>query len=143
MGLIKTTTVFMLISLFVIALVTFAVNFGLDNDAGINLGDDSSYESLAGDLEEETDTFFTYSGDSLDAYQESTISSQTEASEGGTQFKVTTSNSLDMVKKGISAAWYNIFRGDDFEVVLYALLGLLTFILAAYAYKAWVGRNPD
>lgn len=144
MGFIKYTGALMLISLFAIALVTFAINFGLDNHSRINLVNDSEYSDIDTGLRSDVEVFYEGVNTSNDAFQTSTISSQTEASEGGTQFKVTPATSLSMAKRAISSAWSNIFgKGSSFGVIFTALIAMLAFVMALYAYKAWVGRNPD
>ncbi len=144
MGFIKFTTSLMLIALFSIVLVTYAINFAIDNNANVNLQDEEGYEGLDSDSRANISVYYTNVETASDAYGESTISSQTEASEGGTQFKVTTRSSLNMARKAIATGFSKIFGQDSaFSIVLTALLGILGFIMIMYAYKAWVGRNPD
>jgi len=144
MGYIKLTVSLMLIALFSISIIVFATNFAADNDAGVNLGDDDDFPNINSNLQDDVDEFYQAANTSSSAFQESTVSSQTESSEGGTQFKVTPVTSLAMARRAITAGWKKIFGADSsFNILFTALLGLLGFILAAYAYKAWVGRNPD
>jgi hypothetical protein len=49
-----------------------------------------------------------------------------------------------MAKKSITTAWEKVFGSDSgFGIVFTALISLIGFIVGLYAYKAWVGRNPD
>lgn len=144
MGFAKYTATIMMVALFTIAILTFAVNFGIDNDSSINIADDGDYSSIRSRLSDDVEVFYENVNVSNNAFQTSTISSQTEASEGGTQFKVTPTTSLSMAKRGITAGWTKIFgSGNEFSVVFTALISMLGFLMALYAYKAWVGRNPD
>ena len=144
MGFIKYTTSIMMIALFCIALITFSVNFAIDNDSTVSLADDEDFSSIKSGLESDVDVFYENVNTSNNAFQKSTISSQTEASEGGTQFKVTPGTSLSMGKRGIAAGWTKIFGSDSgFGVIFTALISILGFIMLLYGYKAWVGRNPD
>lgn len=132
-----------MIALFSIALITFAVNFGIDNDANINIGDDSGFSDVNTSLRSNLDEFHTGTGTSSTSFSESTISSQTEASEGGTQFKVTPWTSLAMATNSITTSWNRIFgQGSGFAIILTSLITVLTFIIGMYAYKGWVGRSP-
>ena len=134
----------MLIALFSIALITFAVNFANDNESEISLADDDSFVSVKDDVESEVDIFYEGVNTSNTAFQKSTISSQTEASEGGTQFKVTPTTSVAMATKSLSAGWKSIFGEDSgFGIFFTALVSMVSFIMILYAYKSWVGRNPD
>ncbi len=144
MGFIKFSTVTIMIALFSISLITFAINFAVDNDASITLEDDGTYNNAKAETQTDVEEFYSGSTTAFDSYQQSTISSQTEASEGGTQFKVTPATSVSMTKRTLTTAWKNIFGADSgFGIVLTALISILSLITIAYAYKAWVGRNPD
>jgi len=144
MGFIKYTTALMLVALFSIALVTFAINFASDNSASIDLSDDDDLSGMKDNIKSEVETFHANTETAGQAYAESTISSQTEASEGGTQFKVTPWNSLSMAREAVSSGWKKIFgEGAGFAVIFTGLVAILGFMMIMYAYKAWVGRNPD
>ena len=143
MSFLKFTASTIFIALFVIAIIAFAINFGIDNNATVNLGQDPDFSTLNTSMQNEVEDFYTQSNVSVDAFMKSTISSQTQASEGGTQYKVTTGNSLSMAKNGITNGFTKIFGSDSgFGVILTALISFLTLAGAAFAYKAWVGRDP-
>ena len=57
MGLIKYTTAFIMVALFGIAIITFAVNFAVDNDAGVSIADDSDYGGINVSSRSEIQTF--------------------------------------------------------------------------------------
>lgn len=138
----KYTVMLTSIALFVIALIAFAMNFAEDNNASINIADDG-YSSVKSGMESDAVTFYTNVNTSSSEYMKSTISSQTEASEGGTQFKVTPGTSLSMVKRALTTAWEKIFGSDsEFGVVLTALIAIFGFVLFMFAWKAWAGRSP-
>jgi len=144
MGQIQFITSLVLIGLFTIALVSFAINFAEDNGTTISLEDDSDYPSIKDNIEADIDVFYSNANTSSEAMYKSTISSQTEATEGGTAFKVGPSTALSMVQKSIRTAYTKIFGSDSgFGIFLTAFLSLLGFISVLYIYKAWAGRNPD
>lgn len=143
MGVIKYTILLTMVALFSIALFSFASHFAIDNDAAVTVTDegfDDYTDSLKGDI----DDFYIATNISGNEYQKSTISTQTESTEGGTQFKVTSSSSLLMAKKSLELAWEKIFGQDsEFKVILTAVLSLFGFILFMLLWKAWAGRNPE
>lgn len=145
MGQIKFITSIILIGLFVIALITFAINFGYDNDTSINLANDSDFVSIRNSIEGNVSTtFYSDVNISSDAMYESTISTQTEATEGGTSFKVGPATALVVVKDVVKAGFTKIFGSDSgFGILLTALGAILGYISIMYIYKAWAGRNPD
>lgn len=145
MGQIKFITNLVLIGLFVIAIITFAVNFGYDNDTSINLANDSDFISVQSSLEGNiSTTFYSDVNISSDAMHESTISTQTEATEGGTSFKVGAGTALGIAKDAITIGFTKIFGSDSgFGIFLTALGAILGYMSIMYIYKAWAGRNPD
>jgi len=143
MGFIKFTTATVMIALFVVALTTFAFQFAEDNSANVDLEDDEFFSSADSNIRGGINEFHSNAKESGDAFGESTLSLDTSETEGGTQFKVTPWNSLAMARNATQVGWNRIFgEGENFGIVLTALIGLLGFIMAAYAYKAWRG-NPD
>lgn len=143
MGLIKYTTAFVMLALFSIALISFAINFSIDNRAAVNIGDDSDFSTLNTGLQSDVDSFYENASIASESFQQSTISSQTESSEGGTQFKVTPGNSLSMATKALRIAFGKLLGFDSsFSIVFTALIALIIFIIGLYAWKAWKGV-PD
>lgn len=144
MGQIKLMTSLLMIALFVIAIVTFSFQFAIDNDTRISLTDDEEFSSLKSNLESDTQTFFVDANTSTKAIGELTISSQTEATEGGTAFKVGPWTAMSMAKTSITSAYTKIFGSDSsFGVILTAFLAMLGIIMGFYIYKTLAGRNPD
>ena len=142
MGLAKLTVVMLMSALFGIALISFAVNFGIDNDTTVKLGDDGDFVNINTNLNNDVEEFYVAANESVVAAQKSTISTQTEASEGGTQFKVTPSSSLSMFKNTLKSGFEKIFGTDSgFGIMFTALLSILGFLIFLYVIKAWRG-NP-
>lgn len=145
MGQIKFITSIILIGLFVISIVTFAINFGYDNDTSINLANDSDFINIQNSVKGNVSTtFFSDVNISSEAMYESTISTQIEATEGGTPFKVGPGTALTVVKDVTKAGFTKIFGSDSGFGILFTALGaVLGYISIMYIYKAWAGRNPD
>jgi len=142
MGQIKLMSSLLFIALFVIAITSFAVNFANDNETNVNLADDSDYPTIKSDLEDDITIFYTDANTSTEAISKSTISAQTEATEGGTAFKVGPWTTMSMVKTSITSAYTKVF-GPEFSIFFTAFFSLLAIIMGFYIYKTWAGRNPD
>jgi len=144
MGQIKFLTSIILIALFTISLITFAINFAIDNDTDISLADDDDFVNIQSNLEANITTFYSDMNTSSDAMHKSTINTQTESTEGGTSFKVGPLTALNMARKSIIAGYTKIFgSGSGFSIFLTALISILGLISAMYIWKTWAGRNPD
>jgi len=132
-----------MISLFAIAIISFAVNFGYDNSTKVNLANDPDLPGIKNNLESDVNVYYTNMNTSSDAMYKSTISSQTEATEGGTAFKVGPTTALTMTYRVITGGYKKIFGSDSgFGIFLTALISVLGFISIMLLYKAWAGRSP-
>ena len=144
MGQIKFITSLVLVALFSIAIVTFSINFGNDNESAVNLASDSDFVNINSELSGNISTFYSDVNTSSDEMYKSTVSTQTEATEGGTSFKVGPTTALAMAGSVITTSFRKIFGSDTgFGIFLTALISILGFISIMYLYKAWAGRNPD
>lgn len=144
MGLLKLITSFLLVLLFAFAIVSFAIDFADNNDASITLSNDSDFVTLRTNIIEEETTFFSDVNISVTEMDKSTVSTQTEATEGGTSFKQVPKILYRQTKNVIIIPFGKIFGyGSDFSIFLTMLLGILMIGVVVYIYKAWAGRNPD
>lgn len=144
MGNIKFIISLVLIGLFPIALITFVINFAYDNDSLVNLGDDPDFTKMKGEVSSNTTVFYDDVQIISNATQQSTISTQVEATEGGTAFKVGPATALSIASSVITISFRKIFGSDTgFGIFLTSIIAILGFIMAMYIYKAWAGRNPD
>jgi hypothetical protein len=142
MGHIKFVTGLVMIALFTIALIGFGSHFAEDNDASTSIIDDALFEVTQEEVTGNVSVFNVDMNTSSKALAESTISTQTEASEGGTSFKVGPWTALSMARKTIAASFERIF-GSEFSIFFTALISILVFMTIMYIIKAWFGRNPD
>lgn len=144
MGQIKFMVGLVLASLFAIGIISFAVMFGIDNGTRINIINDSDFSGIRDNLIGNVTIFYSDINTSSDAMYKSTVSTQTEATEGGTSFKVGPTTALSMARQVINSSFRKIFGSDNaFSVFVTALVAILGFISIMYLYKAWAGRNPD
>ena len=144
MGQIKFISGLLMASLFAIALIGFAVNFANDNFSPVNIASDSELTGVKGSMEGDMQQFYLDSNTSSGAMYESTISTQTEATEGGTSFKVGPTTALTTGNRVLSTGFKKIFGSDgSFSIFLTALIGMLGLIAALFIWKAWKGGQVD
>jgi hypothetical protein len=62
----------------------------------------------------------------------------------GGQFKVGVGTMMKQTKNILNSGYKKIFGSDTgFGIFLTALTFLIVFTGTMYAYKSWIGRNPD
>ena len=141
MGQVKLVGALLMTGLFAIALITFVAQFGVDNDVSFTLDDDladttsniqTNLELYAGDINESSNQFSdseTTTGDSFAS---------------GSVFESGNINLMASVVPLLSVAYLQIFgSGSGFSIFFTTLAGFLVFLMVAYTYKTWIGRNPD
>lgn len=144
MGFIKYLVAIVLTVLFTIALSTFAMNFGVDNNSDVKLIDDLGYTELNKTLRGNLTLFYGDANTSVGEMDKTTISSITETAESGAAIKVTILTALPMLYSIIKQVFTTVFgSGEEFEVIVTTLIAILGIIGVAYLYKAIAGRNPD
>lgn len=144
MGQIKFMTSIIMAALFAIAIITFTINFGLDNKSAVNLNNDSEFVTIKDDMLGEVSDFKDSDVPvSSDALITSTIEPGDETVATGGQFKVGVGTSMKMVAKSLTAGFNKIFGKDTgFGIFLSALTALMLWALGLYVWKTWRG-NPD
>lgn len=132
------------ISLFTIAILSYAINFAGDNNAVIDISDDPELNELHSNLVNEQSTNLISINSSDKAFSESTISATEETTTTGGQFKENIKSprkSLNYILKGIRT---KIFGNDsNFLVILNAFFSFIILVGILYIWKTWKGGNPD
>lgn len=144
MGQIQFVTSLVLISLFVFALGTFAVNFAEENSASVSLADDKAFNQVKG-INGTIETFYDETNGSSTSFFKSSVEAGSETTATGGQFKVGPGNALTATKNAIDSAFGSIFGEDkgNFGVFFTALVAILTSVLFLYIWKTWKGGTPD
>lgn len=143
MGQIKFMTSIIMVALFSIAIITFAINFGIDNESAVKLGDDTEFVTIKNDMLGEVTSFKTDANSSSNALTSSTIEPGDETVATGGQFKVGVGTSMKMVTKALTGGFNKIFGKDTgFGIFLSALTAIMLWALGLYVWKTWRG-NPD
>lgn len=144
MGQINFITSLVLVGLFSIAIVTFAINFAIDNGSLVNIANDPDFAKFKTGVSENLTIFYSDINTSSESMYKSTISTQTESTEGGTSFKVGPGTSLALASSIVTLSFQKIFGSDTgFGIFLTALIAVLGFISIMYIWKTWKGGSPD
>ena len=146
MGLKEYTISLIMIGLFSIAIIGFAIGFASDNNAPIDI----SNSNLATDLNTNIKTNLTnYASESESTYQSIVDSSidEGETTPTGGQFTLTIGNALGVITSIVNNAFVEIFGGNEssnsFYIFLTTFIGMLVMLSAYYIWKAWAGRSVE
>ena len=144
MGEIKFITGLVMIALFSVAIISYAFGFASDNNAPINLENESKFTTINQETKDDVTKFSVADANSSSiTFFKSSLESGDEAMSSGAAFKLGISL-ISTVKTILSATKTYIFGGSNtFGIFLSAISGLLLFIGIRYIYKTWVGKNPD
>lgn len=144
MGQIKFFTSILMAGLFAFAIIMFSISFANDNNAPINLINDSDFNTIRTELQGNITEFKTDSDSVSSSYFESTVNPGDEVTESGGQFKIGFFSMMKMSGTIIKSSYKKIFGSDSgFGIFLTALTAILIYMGVMYGYKAWFGRNPD
>lgn len=143
MGMESTLKSSVLITIFVISIVTFAVMFAVDNDSDISLADDSRFTSLNSTLRANVSNLKSDSESSQEVLLKTSLASgDAEISGSGGQFKIGPFTAMAMTLSSLTAGFNAIF-GPEFSFILISFTALMVFLVGYYVIKAWLGRDPD
>lgn len=143
MGQIGFTISLVMIALFSIAIMGFAINFASDNNAVIDISDDAQLTNLDTNQRANLSTFRGGSEDTYQSIVESSIE-QGETTPSGGQFAITPLTIVGTVSNILRVGYVRIFgTGSGFGIFITTLLAMIGFIFGLYLWKTWAGRNPE
>jgi len=144
MGQIKFIGSLLMISLFTLAIMNYAITFGEDNDAPININEEVKVTTAKSDIEGELGGFDTATSNSSQAFYKITQDPQDETAGGGGLWRNLITNPVNALKSVFTLARDKIFGGSSaFGAVLTAVTGFIIAIGLMYLYKTIWGKNPD
>jgi len=143
MGTIKLAGSLIMIGLFTMAVLGFAISFASDNNSAVSISDDAEMVSLYSKTKNNVSAF---QDDAENTYK-SIIDSTVEPGAGTTTstgpFSVTPVNMVGTVKNILTVGYVKIFgTGGGFGIFLSSLVAFIVFIFGLYAYKTLRGL-PD
>jgi len=143
MGQIQYTTALIMIGLFTVAIIGFAINFASDNDAPISISDDPELILLQTNIESNLSSFRSDSQSTYQSIVESSIESGDTTPSGG-QFAITPISAVPVARNIIKVGYIKIFgTGSGFGIFLTSFLAIIVFTIGMYIWKTWGGRNPE
>jgi len=132
------------IGLFAVAILSFAVNFGIDNNAPVNIQDDPQLSGLSNSLNNNLSNLRSDSQNTITGLLNSSIAESGQTTQTAGQFSITYSNSIGVVTNILRTGYYEIFGTENgFSIFLTTFLSIIGFITAMLLWKTWAGRNPD
>lgn len=147
MGAIKYIISIAMVALFALAIVTYAIGYADDNNAIVSLSDEEDFKTFKTTSESTIGDYVVEDvNSSSDIFSDSSIETGDFAMTSGGTFKILTGvkNLMSVISSSLSLTKKYIFAGDNsLGLVLAVISGLLVMLSIAYAYKFWVGRNPD
>jgi len=143
MGQINFITSLVMIGLFTIALLGFALNFASNTGADVSLAQDTEILALSTGVTANTSAFTDSANQTYYDIVGSNIESGDTTSSGG-QFALTPINAIGTVRNILLVGYSKVFGGDSgFEIFILTFLAMLTFIIGLYIWKTWKGGMPD
>jgi len=143
MGQIKLTISLVMIGLFTIALIGFAINFASDNNAPISVNQDTDISTLYSSAKGNISDFGDDSDDTYTSIIDTTIAPGSGTAPSTAPFAITPTNALGTAKNVLLVGYTKIFgSGQGFGVFITAFISIIVFMLGLYVYKTLRG-NPD
>lgn len=147
MGYAKLLTAMLLTSLFAVAILNYAVNFGDDNNVVINLDEDSTVTTAQSNIQTDVVNYRGEQESSLETLYQTKLDANDETTRTGGQFKGQVNNSFDAVKQVLIMGNKRIFGSEQgnngLGIFITSLIAFLGMLLGLYMYKMWIGKNPD
>ena len=143
MGQIKTTISLIMIALFSVAIVGFAVNVASDNDAPVNLANDDGVMSFYSNQKGNLTSLKQDTEDTRQSIIETSVSPESGSAQSIAPFTITNKNALSLAKNVVKIGYSKIFGNNEgFKYFVNTLIAILVFMMGLYAYKTLRGM-PD
>lgn len=132
----------LLLSLFVIAVISYVIGYGNENRADVNLADDSSFEKLKLETKGNITTFKENLNESSYAFTQSTIAADSDTLSSPSVFQM-----LFFIPKTIFSVvdigFKKIFGEDSqFSIIFITISTFVVFLGVIYIWKTFRG-DPD
>jgi len=143
MGSIQLTTSIVMIILFSIAILGFATQFAVDNDAAISVADDPELSLMQTNLQSNGSSFTSESENTYSSIINSTISPGSDVIPSTAVFSLTPSSLVKVLKTITYSSYQKVFGSDSgFAIFFVTFIAIIVLLFALYVYKTLKG-NPD
>lgn len=141
-SLITITMSLVMITLFSIAIIGFAISFGNDNNSVIRITNDSEMSSLYDSTKEGMKSFKDDSGQTYQSILDSTVEPGGDVFQSAAPFAITPGNLISVAENIFLIPYRTIFgKGSGFGIFFTTLIAFLVLIYGFLIYKALRG-NP-
>jgi len=131
-----------MIALFSIAIISFAIGFANDNSAAVNIADDPELSSLTTQTNLGVSTFKDEAEGTASSILKTTIEPGSDIAPSIGPFALTTKNIFNVIKNIVYLPYKKIFgSGSGFGIFFTAFISILGFVIFLLAYKTLKG-NP-
>ena len=143
MGIAKLSISLTMIALFTIAILGFAINFAADNDAAVDISDDSQLTSLYSNAQSNASGINDAAEDTYQSIIDTTVEPGSDIIQSAAPFAITPFSLLGTVTNIMQVGYIKIFgSGTGFGIFLSTLSGLLVLLLGYFIVQLWKGGNP-
>ncbi len=144
MGELKYIASLLFMALFTIAVISFATDFGTDNNADIKLSDDEDFSTMNTELQDNMQSFKLGANESTKQFEDLKAAPGDLISTVGGIWKTVTFTLIAPLKSIYATTKTKIFGGSAlFGIVITTISSFFAIVAIRYAYKTWFGRNPD
>jgi len=143
MGQIQLVISLTLIGLFSIAIITFGINFAVDNSSPISIADDAELSAMNTQVKNNVSSFQDNAQDTYSSILNTTISPGSDVPQSAAPFAITPLNAIGVVTSILYVSYSKIFgSGTGFGIFLTTFIGILGFVAILFIYKTLRG-SPD
>lgn len=143
MGQIQLTVSLIMIGLFTAAIISFAVNFAIENEVNVSVSDDSELSNLLTVTKGNLSSFREDSNATYQSIVSTNIAATQQVAKNVGSFALTPGNAISVVKGILEVSYTKIFGSNNgFSVFLTALISIIVFMIGLFLYKTLRG-NPD
>lgn len=142
-GQIQWTISIVMVALFSVAIIGFAMHFASDNNTPINIANDpqlsGTYTSIGGNLTE-------FSPSAQSTYNTTLSSSVTTGftTQQAGQYALTFGSLFGILTSVMDLTYSKIFGNNpEFQIFILSFLALAVFITIMLLIKTWLGRSPN
>ena len=133
----------MVIGMFAVAIMGFALQFGIDNSSVVRITDDPELNNLKIVTTNNISGMRSSSEESYTSIVQSSITSGDNIESGGT-FALTITKVIPTLYGILSVAKLKIFGdGLGFQIFFSGFITIIGFLGVMAFAKMWLGRNPD
>jgi hypothetical protein len=143
MGLSQLSISIVLIGLFTIAIVGFAISFAIDNNAVFSIADDPEMSTLNSNTKVNMSDFGKNASSQYSSILNTTISPGSDVPQSAAPFAITPWSLVQVITNIVFVAYTKIFgTGSGFGIFFTTFIAVIVFLFGFFIYKALRGL-PD